>query len=623
MIPLLLLAAAEAAPAADPPRDSIVVTGRRVGGETGPEPYAVSTVRAEEAAALPGLAEALARLPDVEVQQPGGRGGFTSIFLRGADPNFTTVMFESIPVNDPTNSRGGAADISALTPLGLERIEVVRGALTSDSGSGGLAGAINLILPGGAPRPSTSLAVAAGSEDDVSLLGQLRAPLGGGIGGSLGLLLEDGGEPVAGSSFRSASLFGKVARLGGGGRGGRFVFRLGASEAEAFPDNSGGPRYAAIRATDRRRTREALAGGALPVASGRGWALEATGSFLWRDTHFTTPGVAPGGFDPFGLPKGLDDSRYRRADFQLGARGGSTGAIQWVAGVAGRREDGRSRGRLVFFGFPLPTSYRLTRWTESAFAEVNRETAQWQVNAAARVDRVDGLGSHLTGRIGLAYRPGGGAVALRLAAGTGFKAPSFYALGNPLVGNPALRPERSRTAEAGLRWTFMPGGSLDLTAFAADYLDLVDFVPGPPPRLENVARVRARGGTAELKALLGGGFTLLAGATLARVRNAGSGARLIARPDWRGNAGLAWAPSTSFALSGRFRYVGRRADYAIPTGPLTLSAYSRLALDATWRLRPGFTLSGEADIGVDGRREEAIGFVAPGAAFRLLLRRDF
>ena len=82
---------------------------------------------------------------------------------------------------------------------------------------------------------------------------------------------------------------------------------------------------------------------------------------------------------------------------------------------------------------------------------------------------------------------------LRASAGDGFKAPSFYALGNPFVGNPRLAPEKSRAAEAGLVWTGAAGDSAALTVFRTRFDGLIDFIPGPPPRLENRNVVISKG----------------------------------------------------------------------------------------------------------------------------------
>jgi vitamin B12 transporter len=54
-------------------------------------------------------------------------------------------MIGGIPINDPTNVRGGSVDLSSLTPENVERIEVVRGPASSLYGSDSMAGVINIV----------------------------------------------------------------------------------------------------------------------------------------------------------------------------------------------------------------------------------------------------------------------------------------------------------------------------------------------------------------------------------------------------------------------------------------------------------------------------------------------
>src|SRR5262245_45543726 len=54
------------------------------------------------------LSDLLRNLPGVHIDQVGGRGGTGSLYLRGADPNYTLVLVNGVRVNDPTNARGGS-----------------------------------------------------------------------------------------------------------------------------------------------------------------------------------------------------------------------------------------------------------------------------------------------------------------------------------------------------------------------------------------------------------------------------------------------------------------------------------------------------------------------------------
>ncbi|HEU4592070.1 MAG TPA: TonB-dependent receptor plug domain-containing protein, partial [Steroidobacteraceae bacterium] len=85
-----------------------MVTGSRVA--TAPEDLAANVTvlsRADFDVEKPvKLADILRRVAGVHVDQVGGRGGTGSLYLRGADPNYTLVLVDGVRVNDPTNARG-------------------------------------------------------------------------------------------------------------------------------------------------------------------------------------------------------------------------------------------------------------------------------------------------------------------------------------------------------------------------------------------------------------------------------------------------------------------------------------------------------------------------------------
>ncbi len=91
------------------------------------------------------LAELLRILPGVNLTGGGTRGSFSTAEIRGGDPNFSLVLLNGIPLNDATYQVGDAFDLSGISLSSIQRIEIVRGPLSSFFGSTGLAGAINII----------------------------------------------------------------------------------------------------------------------------------------------------------------------------------------------------------------------------------------------------------------------------------------------------------------------------------------------------------------------------------------------------------------------------------------------------------------------------------------------
>lgn len=85
--------------------------------------------------------ELLRDVPGAIISQTGGRGGQTSLFLRGGNSNMNLVLLNGFRLNDT----GGAFDFNKLTVDNINRIEVVRGPMSSLYGNDAMTGVVNLI----------------------------------------------------------------------------------------------------------------------------------------------------------------------------------------------------------------------------------------------------------------------------------------------------------------------------------------------------------------------------------------------------------------------------------------------------------------------------------------------
>jgi len=83
----------------------------------------------------------LQNLVGMEVTQSGGMGGVASLFMRGAESRHTLVLVDGLPMN---NLNFNLAALEHLPLSGIERIEVVRGNVSSLYGSAALGGVIQI-----------------------------------------------------------------------------------------------------------------------------------------------------------------------------------------------------------------------------------------------------------------------------------------------------------------------------------------------------------------------------------------------------------------------------------------------------------------------------------------------
>lgn len=585
----------------------ILVTASRTGAATG----AVSTIPRERIAeSQPGtLLDVLGELPGLRAYTTGGPGGSSVLSVRGGEANFTVVLLDGVRLNDPTNVEGGAFDFTLLDPMAVDRIEVLRSAGSAVHGSDALAGVVQI-----ATREPGSQGVTAGASAwrDSRYGAAASATLSAGWG-SGGLLISGGGlnsgdgDP-AGTLRRGQALVRARQQLGS------FTFdALGLYSdvaAQGFPQDSGGPLLAVNRALEQRDSDLRLLSLRLHGDPAARLRPVFTLSHTVQHGDTATPEIAPGVLS--GVPAITAQHRFERLEAS-GYLVAALGMATLSAGAAVLRENGRSDGT-IDFGFPLPVEFALTRVTHAGFAEATvRPAPGLTLNGAVRYDRLRGGPGTWTGQGGLRYAVGGSGSALFARIGNGFKQPSLYALGHPLIGDPALRPERSRTIEAGMVLA-QTGSRASLTVFDNRYRNLIDFDP-VQFRLTNRARVSTRG--VELEASgdltpalsLGGSVTYL---------DIASETPLRGRPAWSGQVRLGWHSGPWRALA-KARWNGEFNDSAIPTGAVISPGHLALELGGGYQLNQRFGLQLTLRNATDKRYQEAVGVPAPGRSVRLAL----
>ena len=101
----------------------------------------------------------------------------------------------------------------------------------------------------------------------------------------------------------------------------------------------------------------------------------------------------------------------------------------------------------------------------------------------ARIDAPEGHGDRFSPQLGLSYFSRPINTSFRVDAATAFKLPSFFALGNPIVGNSSLKPETSKSLSLSALTDFFNGKfEVESSIYISEYKNLIDFSPGPPPQ---------------------------------------------------------------------------------------------------------------------------------------------
>jgi iron complex outermembrane receptor protein len=247
----------------------------------------------------------------------------------------------------------------------------------------------------------------------------------------------------------------------------------------------------------------------------------------------------------------------------------------------------------------------------------------WLLNLGVRHDHYSDFGASTNPRASLHWQATP-ATKLRFGYGTAFRAPSFneqYLRNNrSILGNPALQPEELTSRELGLEQTLGAGLHLDATVFQYNARRLIDYAPQPPAvglRAQNLAGRDGEGGTLELAWQPHPGTQLNANATLWRVEDSATGARVPFVPGVMAGVNGWWEFAPGWTLGGALKHVGdRRREAGDPRADLGDDTWADLHLHTTG-LAPGLKLGltvhnvADADLRDANRNTPGLGPTVP------------
>jgi vitamin B12 transporter len=563
------------------------------------------------------LADVLQSVPGVLIEQQGGPGGLAVASIRGGESNYTLVMIDGVAMNDPGNSRGGAFDLNSINVDSIERIEIVRGPQSAIYGADALAGVINIISLRPQQGHQQSLLAMIGDEGfqqgGFSALGANDQ-----VDYSLQARVRDSGEPVDGSRAEDSEM---NLRLGWRPTDAHSItgnVRYFDGERSNYPEQSGGPEFATSPALDYTdyTDKSAALGWQFQVTGY--WKSHMQGTYYQRSESFQSPGIAPYS----AIPANGADTDFERQQMSWINTIGQQGKLWTNIGLEKRKEEGDSRGYLDF-GFLVPTDFSLDRSTDSAFIDVNAQmNEKLLLQASIRNDDTDGFSSETSNRIGLRYQLSE-SIALRTNYGDGYKLPSFFALGHPLVGNADLKPEKVDSWDAGIAWQVSNQFTTSIDYFTNDYRDPIDF---DSELFSNVNREQIKTSGVEWQAQwnsVDNRLGLRGNATYTDIDVKDSASVLTGRPQWRVGVAAHWQFSDNLRTSLDYQQVGEQFATSQHTGEATLHEldnYQRLDANLFWSVSDSLRMTVSVENLFDNSASTAVGFPAPGLLWRVGLR---
>jgi outer membrane cobalamin receptor len=581
-----------------------------------------------EAIDVVSVAELIRFVPGLDVTSSGPRGGFATAQIRAGDPNFTVVMLDGIPLNDITDSFGGAVNLNSLSTSLVERIEVVRGPVSSVFGSTGLAGAVNIITRRGG-EVGYQVDAAAGED---SILQTAASVFGGGdrVDYFFGATWDEEEDRVVEDSFEQLGVNGNATlRLGGGGEL-RLTGRVTSWETEDYPEASGGPLLGDGETRDSEHDEVSLGATLEFGKSERRQRLYMTA--YRHELDRDSPGV-PFSFATFNfVPPSMEETTFNNVQVGWAMPGIRTGALQWAFGLEVDLEDGENDSLLMIppslggppDGSPTDGSYSVERYIGGAYFEVAGERGRFLWEIGGRVDWPEALSPEFSPRAGVSYRFANEATRLRGSVGRAFKLPSFTALASPaaLGGNPDLDPEVSIGADLGIEHEF-EGIRLKtgLTVFRNEFEDLVDFVFEPGVfGFVNQNEVNTYGAELTVDWQITGMLRFRGNATRQEWDTVGTSDVLRSRPEWVGGARVSIDPTDRLRIELDGQWTSSQFDEQIPVGADEIGGYGLFGAAVSYDITSRWQLRTRFDNVTDKSYQTQLGFPGPESTFRIGLR---
>ncbi len=211
---------------------------------------------------------------------------------------------------------------------------------------------------------------------------------------------------------------------------------------------------------------------------------------------------------------------------------------------------------------------------------------------------------------------------IRGGYGKGFKLPSLASLGDPIIGNPALKPETSTGWDLGLQY-HTPNNELTATIeyFHNRFKKLIDLDPDLLNQgifqLTNLDEAVTKGWEFFVTLSTKPSVSFQANLTYLTTQITESGAELRNRPKWRGGFGLSLHVLPKVSLSSRVTFVSSSLDFQIPTQTTRVGGYAKADATLTYRPVPAWRWYAALENFTNTSYEEFRGFPAPPITFRL------
>jgi len=571
------------------------------------------------------VSDVLRDVPGVAVGQVAGQ---TQLRLRGSEGNHVLVLVDGIEVSDPF---AGEFDFGTLQAGIGGRVEVLRGPQSALYGSDAIGGVVSYYTPSGCDAAPVAGFVEAGSHE--TLNGAVQA----------GLCRDDYNASVGATYFTSDGTPNTRDGVRDIGRDALTLFARTSADITPALRFRAVLRYTVVDGdyNDQDFDNTSPTFGLLTDSPGvryEGEARYALVGLIWRagdnwthDLSAQAADISRDNYSSFGRTFGSEGQRLK-ASYASTLKFSSGTVLQHQLTFAADAERERYRNT-----DPFGVAFTGRRSTDNIglVGEYRLSADGFDLSGALRRDINDRFADATTLRISGGVDAGHG-TRLRGSYGSGIKNPGFYELfgyfDGQFIGNPDLRPEKSKGWEVGLDQS-LAGDALRLSAtwFDSRLTDEI-YTTYPAPTYvatpaNRTTRSTQKGLELSARAQLGRQVTLDAAYTWLDADE--DGVEEVRRPGNTASAALTWAaPRDAASATLVVRYNGRAHDLAF-TDPsfipviARLDDYTLVNFNAEVKLAPGLSAFGRVENLLDEDYEQVFSYVSPGRMATLGLRAEF
>ena len=616
--------------------ETVVVTATRTPVPSDQSGAAVETLGGSQLETMRPVAakDALRFLPGAVVSTAGQRGGLSSLFVRGGDSRYNKVIVDGVAVNDP----GGTIDFGTLPLFEADRLEFSRGTQSTLYGSDAMTSVVQVwSRTGNTPLPELRFGADAGNfgtENGYASLSGANGRFDYNLFGNQFNTTGSGPNDDYSNSLEGANLGAKLNDWSSL----RLRMRHDNSVSGVQDEwDFNGDRLLPPDLDERARQNNLLGSIELATMGPSRWQHRLTG--LDYTLHRTNIDA---------IDQGNRNSPFGDVDFQFH----SVSNINRV-GFDYQGDYSERSWALTTIGYEFEDEHGAVgdvsslssglRRNHAAYAQQTLTFARASLIAGGRFVHNESFGNKFVPRATLTLLATRGGelfsgTRLRFGYAEGIKEPSFAeSFGNgggfPVQPNPFLRPEGTRSLEAGFEQRFHQNYAFSATYFNNLFRNKIDFNLDPcfcTGQYVNINEALAHGAEVALHARPHSRLSLNAAYTYTSTQILKepfafdpiltAGQPLIRRPKHSATTVVSYLGNRWGAnLAGSF--VGRRADsdflgFGITHAP----SYVLVNAGGWYAIRPRITAYLNIDNVLDKRYNEVVGYPALGINFRAGLR---